>query len=114
MIRGRIDGVFRVDPAPAERGGHGEQDRPGEPAGSGEPHWEVVDWKTGPPPSAPEQARTAAVQLAVYRLAWARLNGVDVDRVTAAFFYASTGSTRRPVDLLDADGLLELISTAVD
>jgi DNA helicase-2/ATP-dependent DNA helicase PcrA len=95
VVRGRIDAVFGVtDPL-------------------GLPGWDVVDWKTGPPPAAPEQARAVAVQLAVYRLAWARLHGVAVDQVGAAFFYAATGTTVRPVDLLDADGLVAVITGAV-
>jgi DNA helicase-2/ATP-dependent DNA helicase PcrA len=86
VLRGRIDAVFRRDD-----GG-----------------WDVVDWKTGAPP--PEAARPVrAVQLAVYRLAWARLHGVPLDRVSAAFFYAATGETVRPVDLLDEAGLEALL-----
>ena len=89
VLRGRIDAVFR-----REDGG-----------------WDVVDWKTGSPP-APRDASSRAVQLAVYRLAWARLYGVGLDRVSAAFFYAATGETVRPVDLLDEPGLLALIDAA--
>jgi DNA helicase-2/ATP-dependent DNA helicase PcrA len=93
MLRGRIDAVFaRSD------GG-----------------WDVVDWKTGRPPG-PERARALAVQLAVYRIAWARLHDVPVDRVSAAFFYASTGQTVRPVDLLtesELEALLALETEAV-
>jgi DNA helicase-2/ATP-dependent DNA helicase PcrA len=88
-LRGRIDAVFR-----REDGG-----------------WDVVDWKTGSPP-APRDAASRAVQLAVYRLAWARLHAVALDRVSAAFFYAATGDTVRPVDLLDEPGLLALIDAA--
>ncbi|MEJ2579128.1 MAG: 3'-5' exonuclease, partial [Kineosporiaceae bacterium] len=91
VLRGRIDAVF------AEAGPDG-------------PRWDVVDWKTGIPPSAPDQVRARAVQLAVYRLAWARLSGVAVDRVSAAFFHPLTGQTVRPVDVLDEAGLLALIS----
>jgi DNA helicase-2/ATP-dependent DNA helicase PcrA len=49
----------------------------------------------------------------VYRLAWARLQGVDPDRVGAAFFYAATGQTVRPVDLLDAEALAALVAAAL-
>jgi len=71
---------------------------------------DVVDWKTGRPPSgAAAQAR--AVQLAAYRLAWSRLHGLPLDRVGAAFFYAATGETVRPVDLLDEQGLVDLLRT---
>ena len=91
VLRGRIDAVFRRDD-----GG-----------------WEVVDWKTGAPPE-PASAAARAVQLAVYRLAWARLHQVGPDRVSAAFFYAGTGQTVRPVDLLDEAGLLRLVESGFD
>ncbi|GAB3157373.1 ATP-dependent DNA helicase [Micromonospora sonneratiae] len=87
VVRGRMDAVFT---APGGR-------------------YDVVDWKTGRQPSGPEAA-AAAVQLAAYRLAWAELAGVPVDRVRAAFHYVRTGSTVRPADLLDADGLAELVA----
>jgi DNA helicase II / ATP-dependent DNA helicase PcrA len=71
--------------------------------------YEVVDWKTGRPPSG-EEARVVAVQLAAYRLAWAQLAGVAVDRVSAAFHYVAADVTVRPADLLDEDGLTELLN----
>lgn len=88
LIRGRMDAVFRND----EQGGA----------------YEVVDWKTGRPPSG-DEARAAAVQLAAYRLAWSHLAGVPVDQVSAAFHYVAADRTVRPVDLLDADGLAALL-----
>ena len=87
VVRGRIDAVF----ARADGG------------------WDVVDWKTGRPPG-PESASALAVQLAVYRIAWARLQRIPVEKVSAAFFYASTGETVRPVDLLDEAALRELLT----
>jgi DNA helicase-2/ATP-dependent DNA helicase PcrA len=72
--------------------------------------FEVVDWKTGAPPSSPADATAAAVQLAAYRLAWTRLAGVGLDEVSAAFFYVRDGVTVRPADLLDEAALVELIS----
>ena len=51
------------------------------------------------------------MQLAAYRLAWAELAGVPVERVGAAFYYVRDGVTIRPADLLDADGLLALIAS---
>jgi DNA helicase-2/ATP-dependent DNA helicase PcrA len=90
IVRGRIDAVFRL----------------------GEGRFDLVDWKTGAPPLDPDAARSAAVQLAVYRLAWSRLAGVPLPDVTAAFFYAARGRTVRPVDLLDGDGLERLITNS--
>ncbi|QDY10483.1 ATP-dependent helicase [Micromonospora sp. HM134] len=87
VVRGRMDAVFS---------------RPGG-------RYDVVDWKTGRQPTGAE-AEVVAVQLAVYRLAWAELAGVPVDRVGAAFHYVREGVTVRPADLLDADGLTAIIA----
>ena len=46
--------------------------------------WRVVDWKTGREAADP-------LQLAVYRLAWARLRDVPVEQVSASFLYVRTG-----------------------
>jgi DNA helicase II / ATP-dependent DNA helicase PcrA len=80
VVRGRIDAVYRTEDG-----------------------YDVVDWKTG---------RTSAdpVQLAVYRLAWARIADVPLERVGAAFYYVATGRIARPDDLLDADGLTALLA----
>ncbi|MCE7000321.1 ATP-dependent helicase [Saccharothrix sp. S26] len=85
-VRGRMDAVFADDD-----GG-----------------WTVVDWKTG---AVPDEDRLPAlsVQLAAYRLAWAALTGTPVEKVRAAFHYVRQDHTLRPADLLDADGLRELI-----
>jgi DNA helicase II / ATP-dependent DNA helicase PcrA len=71
--------------------------------------YEVIDWKTGPPSSGAELA-AAAVQLAAYRLGWARLTGVPVERVSAGFHHVAAKETLRPVDLLDEAGLLNLVT----
>jgi DNA helicase-2/ATP-dependent DNA helicase PcrA len=94
VVRGRIDAVFRYDT----------------PEG---PRWDVVDWKTGPPARGEAEQRARAVQLAVYRLAWARLLDVPVEHVGAAFFHAATGQTVRPVELLDAPALEAMIAARV-
>ncbi|MFM7500333.1 MAG: PD-(D/E)XK nuclease family protein, partial [Actinomycetota bacterium] len=68
----------------------------------------VVDWKTGSAKSGDELAN-AAIQLAVYRLAWAEIAGVPLDQVRAAFHYVGSEETVRPSDLLDHEGLLAII-----
>ncbi len=88
-LRGRIDAVFR-----REDGGY-----------------EVIDWKTGPPPRGAELA-AAGVQLAAYRLGWSRLTGVPVEQVSAGFHHVAAGLTVRPVDLLDEAALLDLVTGA--
>jgi DNA helicase-2/ATP-dependent DNA helicase PcrA len=87
VLRGRVDAVFRA------------------PRGSdGSPRYDVVDWKTGPVPRGAD-LDAARVQLAVYRLAWARLRGLAVEQVGAAFFHVGVGVTVR---LADAVGEAEL------
>lgn len=84
-VAGRIDAVFRDDDGGLT----------------------VVDWKTGAPGS-PEQQRVRAVQLGLYRLAYARLTGRAPSEVRAAFFYAATGTTIRP-DLPEEHDLASLL-----
>ena len=76
VVRGRIDAVF-ADPD----GG-----------------FTVVDWKTGAEPADAESRRQAAVQLGVYRLAWAALQGCGVEQVRTAFHYVRSGRTVAPDD----------------
>jgi DNA helicase-2/ATP-dependent DNA helicase PcrA len=71
----------------------------------------VVDWKTGDPPVTPEAKRHAAVQLAVYRLAWAALRGVPVETVHAAFHYVRSGETVIPESLPDVAHLAALLAS---
>jgi DNA helicase-2/ATP-dependent DNA helicase PcrA len=87
-VRGRMDAVF----ADADGG------------------WTVVDWKTG---TVPDEVtlRAVSVQLAAYRLAWSALSGAPLSRVRAAFHYVRDNRTVRPADLLDADGLRDLLRT---
>jgi DNA helicase-2/ATP-dependent DNA helicase PcrA len=94
VIRGRMDAVF--------------QDADG--------RYTVVDWKTGRPPRG-RHADSQAVQLAMYRLAWARMQGIpdsEIDRVGAAFYYIGADVTVAPADLLDAAQLRALLDGGDD
>ena len=91
-VRGRVDAVFE------------------DTDDQGELVWTVVDWKTGPPPTG-RRAEIRALQLAAYRLAWARLRGVSEDRVRGAFFHAATGETVWP-DLPDAQEISRALAAA--
>ncbi len=80
-VRGRIDAVF-------PRSDNG---------------FTVVDWKTGRPPSGQRERARREMQLAVYRIAYARLVGADLAAVDTAFFYAATGETLRPTSLSERE-----------
>jgi DNA helicase-2/ATP-dependent DNA helicase PcrA len=90
VVRGRIDAVF-ADPD----GG-----------------FTVVDWKTGDPPATEEALQHNAIQLAVYRLAWAETHGVPVASVRAAFHYVRSGRTVTPSSLPGVDQLAQLLEAA--
>jgi DNA helicase-2/ATP-dependent DNA helicase PcrA len=90
VVRGRIDAIFADDDGGTT----------------------VVDWKTGEPPNTPEAKQHAAIQLAVYRLAWAALQGRPVEKVRAAFHYVRTGQTVTPGTLPGADDLVALLEAA--
>ncbi|MGW0228843.1 ATP-dependent helicase [Actinopolymorpha singaporensis] len=109
VVRGRADAVFPVKGSASPNVDDGS---PVTAIVGGRPVTaiEVVDWKTGRPPRDAEDEAARTVQLAAYRLAWARLTGLPLERVRAAFHYVRHNRTVRPVDLLDADGLEALIS----
>ena len=92
-VRGRVDAVFA---RPAAEGGG----------------FTIVDWKTGAKPTG-ELARTRSLQLAAYRVAFARLRGLDPETVDGAFYYAGTGETVRP-ELPDEQELAELLRSVPD
>jgi DNA helicase-2/ATP-dependent DNA helicase PcrA len=84
VVRGRIDAVYVDDASP---GG-----------------FLVVDWKTSRKDDAD------ALQLALYRLAWAELAGLPVERVRAAFYYVRSGRVVEP-DRLPGRADLEAMLT---
>ena len=81
IVRGRIDAVFS----------------------DGQGGYEVVDWKTG--------ESGDPMQLAIYRIAWADLAGVDVDKVSAAFLHVRSGRVEHTSDLPTRDQLGALVTT---
>lgn len=83
LVRGRIDAIYKT-----EQG------------------FEVVDWKTG----STVLDDDAAIQLAIYRLAWAKLSGTPVEKITAAFHYVPTGQVDRRNNLASESELIALLS----
>jgi len=86
LIRGRIDAVYQS----------GDQ-------------FEVVDWKTGKVKDGDDLAN-AAIQLAMYRLAYSKLKNVPIEKISAAFHYVAENQTVRPADILDEQALITLVS----
>jgi DNA helicase-2/ATP-dependent DNA helicase PcrA len=88
IVRGRIDAVF----ADADGG------------------MTVVDWKTGAAPTDADARQNAAVQLGVYRLAWAAISGCPETQVRAAFHYVRSDRTVVPDSMPSPDELVELLA----
>jgi DNA helicase-2/ATP-dependent DNA helicase PcrA len=86
LLRGRIDAVY---------------------AANG--RYEVVDWKTGKAKSGDDLA-AAAIQLAMYRLAYSKLFNVPLENISAAFHYVGSNETVRPADLLSEDQLISIVT----
>lgn len=80
QIIGRIDAVYRTSMG-----------------------FEVVDWKTN------KSATADRLQLAIYRLAWAELSGLDPATVTGAFYYVRLGKVVRFDDLPDRRQLIKML-----
>jgi DNA helicase-2/ATP-dependent DNA helicase PcrA len=78
VVRGRIDAVFFREPGHRDGGGY-----------------DIVDWKTGRPPQG-EAADHAALQLKVYRKAWAKLKAVPEGTIRTAFHYVGSNQTWWP------------------
>jgi DNA helicase-2/ATP-dependent DNA helicase PcrA len=95
LFEGRIDAVFHDGADPL----------------SG---WTVVDWKTGRRPAG-RDLQDASMQLAVYRLAWAKLlssrYGVEVPpgAIRACFHYVLSNETYEPGTLPSAEELADWI-----
>lgn len=87
LIRGRIDAIYQID----------------------KDHFEVVDWKTGKVKDG-EDLANAAIQLAMYRLAYAKLANLPIENISAAFHYVADNQTIRVADVLDEPSLIDLIT----
>ncbi|MGA1595866.1 MAG: UvrD-helicase domain-containing protein [Candidatus Nanopelagicales bacterium] len=82
VVRGRIDAVFATSDGGVE----------------------VIDWKSG------GRGSLSDVQLAIYRLAWAEISGMPLDRVSAAFVMVRTGEVVSPARLLDRDDVEAILN----
>ena len=64
----------------------------------------LVDWKT-------QRTHDAdPLQLAIYRVAWAELHDLPLDRVRAAFYYVRTDTLFEPEELPDRGALEALVT----
>ena len=70
--------------------------------------YEVVDWKTGKQPKDAADLERKQLQLALYRLAYAKWSGIDPDRIDAAFYFVADDRVVTPARIFDEDELVAL------
>jgi DNA helicase II / ATP-dependent DNA helicase PcrA len=87
LIRGRIDAIYKIKTGPNRQ-----------------ELFQVVDWKTNRAESADP------LQLAIYRLAWAEVQGIPVDSVDSIFYYVRSDRIVRPDWLPGRAELEQLLS----
>ncbi|AYF97074.1 ATP-dependent DNA helicase [Protaetiibacter intestinalis] len=69
--------------------------------------FEVVDWKTGKAPRDDADLERKQLQLALYRLAYARREGIDPALIDAAFYFVADDEVIRPPHVDSEQELLE-------
>jgi len=69
--------------------------------------YEVVDWKTGKAPRDDSDLDNKQLQLALYRLAYSRWAGIDIDLIDAVFYYVADDRVITPAHLYDEQELVD-------
>ena len=68
--------------------------------------FEVVDWKTGKRPKDAADLERKQLQLALYRLAYAKWSGIDPERIDAAFYFVADDEVIQPEHIDSEEELL--------
>ncbi|MFF2051298.1 UvrD-helicase domain-containing protein [Leifsonia sp. NPDC058194] len=74
--------------------------------------YQIVDWKTGKAPRDAADLERKQLQLALYRLAYARYSGVDPALIDAVFYFVADDEVVRPERLYEEEELRSLWSSA--
>ncbi|MCU1549509.1 MAG: ATP-dependent helicase [Glaciihabitans sp.] len=70
--------------------------------------YQVVDWKTGKAPKDADDLAEKQLQLALYRLAYAKWKGIDPHLIDAVFYFVADDRVITPERLYDEEELIEL------
>ena len=99
VIRGQIDAIYGYDTAQQRYLTLDDKDRfDRQPITERnermlQVQWHLVDWKTGTPPHQQKVWEARKIQLAVYRLAFHRMYGIPLEKITASFHYVDQGES---------------------
>lgn len=67
---------------------------------------EIVDWKTGKPPKDEEELANRSLQLALYRMAYARLFNISPERISCSLYFVLDNKEVQVTELLSETELL--------
>ena len=111
----KIDAVYSTDPDfdPVRDRAHAPGGSPAVGLSRGPRSVEIVDWKTGKAPRDDADRAAKELQLALYRVAYARWAELPLDAVTAAFYFVADDAVLRPASLPDEAELRTLWRAAV-
>ena len=70
--------------------------------------FEIVDWKTGVAPKTPEDIAEKALQLALYRMAYAKFHRIEPDTIKVCLYYVNENLEIRPEEVKSEAELLEM------
>ncbi|WXZ51196.1 PD-(D/E)XK nuclease family protein [Clavibacter tessellarius] len=74
--------------------------------------YRVVDWKTGRTPKDAADLELKQLQLALYRLAFAKWRGIDPELIDAEFYFVAEGRSLKPERIYSEEDLVALWSGA--
>ncbi|MFF1634054.1 ATP-dependent DNA helicase [Leifsonia sp. NPDC058248] len=81
------------------------------PADDGVHTYQIVDWKTGKAPRDADDLERKQLQLALYRLAYARYAGIDPQFIDAVFYFVADDTVIRPERIYSEEELRSLWSS---
>ncbi len=73
---------------------------------------EIVDWKTGRPPRTADEREERMLQLALYRVAYARKHGIPLDQIDVALYYVGDDLVLRSDRIYSQEELAQRFSVA--
>ena len=76
--------------------------------------YEIVDWKTGVPPKDDKEEAERALQLALYRMAYAKIRGVDPEKIGVCLYYVQDNREIKPKHVLSESELLKLWESVLE
>jgi len=76
--------------------------------------FEIVDWKTGKPPVGVKEIAERSLQLALYRMAFARLHRVDVSQIEVCLYYVADDLEIKPEQVPSEAELIQLWDSVLE